>query len=84
MILHKTIRKIRTQLYGDSGATRPFLGGSAGSVVVRIAGTGLTFLALAVSLVLNGALVELLVHTGDVNTRLLVKSSSRVVSKQTD
>ncbi len=43
-----------------------------------LAGTGLSFLALAISLVFNGALVELLVHTGDVNLRKLVRDTLRV------
>jgi len=43
-----------------------------------LAGTGLSFLALAVSLVFNGALVELLVRTGDVNTRSLIRDTFRI------
>lgn len=43
-----------------------------------LAGTGLSFLALAISLVFNGALVELLVHTGDVDLRRLVRNTLRV------
>ena len=43
-----------------------------------LAGTGLSFLALAISLVFNGALVELLVHTGDVDLRKLVRDTLRV------
>lgn len=49
-----------------------------GGFSIVLAGTGISFLALSVSLVLNGALVELVVHTGDVNTRNLVKNTSRI------
>ena len=48
---------------------------SPGEYSVILAGTGLSFLALAISLVLNGALVELLVRTGDISTRHLVQET---------
>lgn len=57
-------------LFGQSSAPGEF------SIV--LAGTGISFLALSVSLVLNGALVELVVHTGDVNARNLVKNTARI------
>ena len=46
-----------------------------GEYSIILAGIGLSFLALAVSLVCNGALVELLVRTGDINTRHLVQDT---------
>lgn len=46
---------------------------------IVFAGTGLFFLALAVSLVFNGALVDLLVRTGDINTRSLVQETLRII-----
>jgi len=46
-----------------------------GEYSIILAGVGLSFLALAVSLVFNGALVELLVRTGDINTRHLVQDT---------
>jgi len=49
-----------------------------GEYSIILAGIGLSFLALAVSLVLNGALVELLVRTGDVNTRSLIRDTFRI------
>ena len=46
-----------------------------GEYSIILAGIGLSFLALAVSLVCNGALVELLVRTGDISTRHLVQDT---------
>lgn len=51
-----------------------------GEFSIVFAGTGLSFLALSVSLVLNGALVELLVFTGDVNTRKITRDTLRILS----
>ena len=49
-----------------------------GEYSIVFAGTGLSFLSLAVSLVFNGALVDLLVRTGDINTRSLVRNTLRI------
>jgi len=51
---------------------------ASGDYSIVLAGIGLSFLALATSLVLNGALVELLVLTGDISTRKLVRNTSRI------
>ena len=50
----------------------------AGEFSTILAGTGLTFLALAMSLVLSGVLVELLVRTGDITSRHLVRNTFRI------
>lgn len=52
--------------------------GSQSGYSMILGGTGLAYLALAIFLFFNGALVELLVHTGDVDTRDLVRSTSRI------
>ena len=49
-----------------------------GEYSIVFAGIGLSFLSLAVSLVFNGALVDLLVRTGDINTGNLVKETLRI------
>lgn len=43
------------------------------------AGTGLAFLSLSASLVFYGLLVELLMRTGDVDTRSMLRNTSRVL-----
>lgn len=50
-----------------------------GEFSMVLAGTGLIFLTLAISLLLNGALVELLIHTGDISTRSLIKETFEVI-----
>lgn len=54
-------------------------GSLPGKYSTILAGTGLSFLALSISLIFNGALVELLVHTGHVNTRSLIQDTSRII-----
>ena len=41
------------------------------------AGTGLAFISLALFLVFNGAIVELILRTGDVSVRDLVRNTLR-------
>ncbi len=43
-----------------------------------LTGTGLSFLALAISLILNGLLAELFVRTGDINARNLTRDTHRI------
>jgi len=52
---------------------------SGGNFSMVFAGTGLAFLSLSVSLLFYGMLVELLMRTGDVDTRSLLENTSRVV-----
>jgi glycosyltransferase involved in cell wall biosynthesis len=52
---------------------------AGGAFSVVFAATGLTFLSLSVSLLFYGMLVELLMRTGDVDTRSLLQKTSRVL-----
>ena len=49
-----------------------------GEFSIILAGTGLSFLSLSVSLLLNGVIVELLVRTGDVTMRDLMQNTLRI------